>query len=325
MRSSSAGRVLIALVGGAGVASPAWGAEPVAAADAPSVRLDWEAPPECIDGRELDRIVSGELGRPAFAAGPDAELTARGRIARTDNGRHRAEVVLATSGGASLGVRTLASDNRDCRSLDAALTVMLAIMLNVRRADVAALVHESPPPPPPPPAAWRPRAGAGAGVVLGLLPQPGLEASAGVGLMRGGRLEPGVEVAGAWAADAAAAEGRVQVQAGSLRASVSPVLAGGTRADVRLRFSAGAGPMRATASGFPEVYAQTRVFVETRLGLQLGVRLWGPLWLQVGGEVGLLPLRPAFAVRNPDGTTETLFEPQAVIAAAGVGLAFRSR
>jgi len=83
--------------------------------------------------------------------------------------------------------------------------------------------------------------------------------------------------------------------------------------------------MRATASGFPEVYAQTRVFVEARLGLQLGVRLWGPLWLQVGGDVGLLPVRPVFAVRNPDGTTETLFEPHAVIAAAGVGLAFRSR
>ena len=46
---------------------------------------------------------------------------------------------------------------------------MLAIMLNVRRADVPALAHEAPPPAP----RWRPRAGAGAGVVLGLLPAAG--------------------------------------------------------------------------------------------------------------------------------------------------------
>src|SRR5436190_1271959 len=83
----------------------------------------------------------------------------------------------STSWGAPLGARTLESDNRDCRSLDAALTVMLAIMLNVRRADVAALAGETPTAPLPARVPWRPRAGAGAGVVLGLLPQPGVEAS----------------------------------------------------------------------------------------------------------------------------------------------------
>ena len=136
--------------------------------DAPSVRLEWTAPAECIDGAALAAAVSGQLGRPAFAPGADAELVARGRVEKSDSGRHRAEVVLSTRGGEPLGVRTLDSDNNDCHSLDEALAVMLAIMLNVRRADVPALAREAPPPAP----RWRPRAGAGAGWCSGCCPSP---------------------------------------------------------------------------------------------------------------------------------------------------------
>ncbi len=319
MWRSSAGLVLVVLMA-AGGASPAWGAD--APADMPSVRLDWEAPAECIDGAALARVVSGQLGRPAFADGFDAELVVRGRIESTDSGRHRAEVVLATRAGESLGVRTLASDNRDCRSLDEALAVMLAIMLNVRRADVPALAREAPPPP-----RWRPRAGAGAGVVLGLLPQAALETVAGAGLMRGGRLEPGIEVAWAWTPESAAAEGRLRVQTASARLAIAPVLvAWGSRTDLRLRLSAGAGPMWASASDFARVFTTaTRLIVDARAGIQLGVRVAGPLWVQAGAEVGWVPVRPDFVVRNADGSKETLFQPQPVIATAGLSLALRSR
>ena len=285
------------------------------------MRLEWTAPAECIDGGALAAAVSGQLGRPAFAPDLDAELVARGRVEKSDSGRHRAEIALATRGGEPLGVRALESDNNDCRSLDEALAVTLAIILNVRRADVPALAREAPPPAP----RWRPRAGAGAGVVLGLLPEPGIEAVVSAGLMRGGRLEPGIDLAWDWAGAAAAAEGRIQVQAASARLAIAPVLFGRPRVDLRARASAGAGPMWASASGFAQVFTQTRLVADGRIGLQVGLRVVGPLWILVGGEVGWLPIRPSFEVRNADGTVETLFKPQPVMATVGAGLALRAR
>ena len=231
--------------------------------------------------------------------------------------------MLSTRGGEPLGVRTLDSDNSDCHSLDDALAVMLAIMLNVRRADVPALAREALLPAP----RWRPRAGAGAGLVLGLLPAPGIETIVSAGVMRGGRLEPGVDFAWDWAGDAPAAEGRIRVQAASARLVVAPVIfaSGRQRVDVRLRLSAGAGPMWASASGFAQVFSQTRLVVDGRVGVQVGLRVAGALWVHIGGEVGWLPIRPSFEVRNADGTVETLFQPQPVMGIVAAGLALRAR
>jgi len=322
MGRSSVGIVFGVLIGAA-LARAAAAAAPVE--DAPSVRLEWTAPVECIDGAALAAAVSGQLGRPAFADSGDTELVARGRVEKSDSGRHRAEVVLSTRGGERLGVRMLDSDNNDCHSLDEALAVMLAIILNVRRADVPALAREAPPLPPPPPPRWRPRAGAGAGVVFGLLPEAGIETAVSAGLMRGGRLEPGIDLAWDWAGEAPAAEGRLRVQAASVRLAIAPVVFGRSRGDLRLRLSAGGGPMWATASGFAEVFSQTRLVVEGRIGLQAGVRVAGPVWVQIGAEAGWLPIRPTFAVRNADGSLDPLFEPRSVIATVGAGLAWRAR
>jgi hypothetical protein len=323
MRRSSAGLVWVVLIGTALARAAAAASAPVD--DAPSVRLEWTAPAECIDGAALAAAVSGQLGRPAFADGGDTELVARGRVEKSDSGRHRAEVVLSTRGGERLGVRRLDSDNNDCHSLDEALAVMLAIILNVRRADVPALAREAPPNPPPPPPRWRPRAGAGAGVVFGLLPEAGIEAAVSAGLMRGGRLEPGLDLAWDWAGDAPAAEGRIRVQAASVRLAIAPLVFGRSRGDLRLRLSVGAGPMWATAAGFAEVFSQTRLVADGRIGVQAGVRVAGPVWVQFAAEAGWLPIRPTFAVRNADGSLDPLFEPQAVIATLGAGLAWRAR
>jgi hypothetical protein len=59
--------------------------------DAPSVRLEWTAPAECIEGAALADAVSGQLGRPAFADSGDTELNSVARR-RAEAGRHRAEV-----------------------------------------------------------------------------------------------------------------------------------------------------------------------------------------------------------------------------------------
>ena len=90
--------------------------------------LVWNAPPECIGEEQVRRTVTETLGRQAFATGPDAELVVRGLVERTTSRAYRVEVALERDSGETIGVRDLASDNHDCRSLDEAIAVMLAIM-----------------------------------------------------------------------------------------------------------------------------------------------------------------------------------------------------
>lgn len=91
MGRSSAAVAAVVLIGTALARAAA--AAPAPGDDAPSVRLAWTAPAECIDGAALAAAVGGQLGRPAFAPGADAELVARERVEISDSGRHRAEVV----------------------------------------------------------------------------------------------------------------------------------------------------------------------------------------------------------------------------------------
>ena len=69
------------------------------------------------------------------------------------------------------------------------------------------------------------------------------------------------------------------------------------------------------------MFSQTRLVVDGRVG----VRVAGPLWVHIGGDVGWLPIRPSFEVRNADGTVETLFQPQPVMGIVAAGLALRAR
>jgi hypothetical protein len=280
----------------------------------PSVpRLEWRAPPECIAARELDRLVTTELGRPAFAAAAE-ELVVRGRIVRAASGAYDAVVELDRTSGEALGVRRISSDNHACRSLDEALVVMLGIMLNVGRAELSAS----------PPSPWSLRLAAGGFGTVGRMPGAGLELALGGGPTLPGVLGFEAEVGFELGPSRPAAEGSVEARALSGRIGVSPLL-WSDGVELALRVAGGAGIIEATAAGFDAVARRARATAEVRAGLRLSLPIARPLWLEIAGDGGAVLLRPGFSVRNADGSGQELFRPGPWFGALGLSLAFRPR
>jgi hypothetical protein len=284
-----------------------------------SVRLDFSAPEGCIAGPELERAVSAQLGRTAFVPDP-AELTADARIEAVDPA-YRATVVLSTRAGEELGRRVLDSEGADCHSLDDALSVVLAMMLNVRREE---LDLPPPEPAPPPPDPWGLHISAAAGTILGLLPQPGLEVAIAIAVDRRASYDFGLELAFDWTPSVSIMEGRLRVLGGALRLFFDPILYVDRDLELALRFAISAGLLSARASRFALNREVLDVYLEGRAGLRFAVRLTDWLWLQGIGEIGGVPYRPTFAVLDPDGGTTELFTPLPVLGAFSLGLFVRT-
>jgi hypothetical protein len=275
--------------------------------------LDWRAPAECIRATELSRAVTAELGAPAFAPGGQSDTVVHGRVVRTPNGFYRVDVSLERVSGGVLGVRTLEGDNRDCRSLDEATAVMLAIMLNVTRGEIAA-AETSP---------WSYEAGLTLSGIVGLLPRWGAEITAFVGPTLPGTLGFAAEVDLAMAPRAPRAEGYVRAWAATGRAALSAVLVSGPGVELALRLAGGGGVLSATGAGFPRVASAQRAIMDARTGARFGLRLGGAFWLGGGGEVGFLPLRPRYLVQNQNGVMDELFRPSLLLGTLGVTFSFR--
>jgi hypothetical protein len=276
--------------------------------------LDWRAPAECIRATELSRAVTAELGEPAFATTGQSETVVHGRVARTANGFYRVDVSLERVQGGVLGTRTLQGDNRDCRSLDEATAVMLAIMLNVNREQIAQA--ESP---------WSYEVGLTVSGVVGLLPRPGGEITAHVGPSLPGTIGFATELSLAMAPRDARAEGFVRAWAATGRAAVTPVLLKSPSVELALHAAAGGGVLSGRGDGFPRVASARRAIVDLRAGGRLSVHLGSDLWLGAGGDLGLLPLRPRYLVQNQNGVMDELFRPSLLIGTFGVTLSFRPR
>ncbi len=109
------GQLLPVLLAASAVESP-WG-------------LSWRAPPECIGPAELVLEVENRLGRPVFGADP--ELRIDGILKRPEaEPTWRAKLILLDKTGAVLGSRDVFSSEKDCRSLDASLTLVIAVMID---------------------------------------------------------------------------------------------------------------------------------------------------------------------------------------------------
>jgi hypothetical protein len=268
----------------------------------PTARLEWRAPRECIPAAELRAAVTTRMERAAFGEEEieDAELIVRGRVSRSGD-RYGASIVLSTRDGEPLGERSLESDSEDCRSLDDALAVMLSILLNVRREDLPVRAA--------PPVSWTFHARAGAGAIVGFLPEPGLEAIVGAGAILPGAISLELELAYFYGDRVRAMEGEMRAQGGSARVVVAPILYYGEPFELALRLAVGAGPMWARGYGFHRDLSAVRFFLEVRAGVRASVRVAGPFFVGIAADLGIIPVRPTFVVSNGDGRTMSLFEP----------------
>ena len=85
----------------------------------------------CISARELAAAIAGRLGPRAIVVPPRAELFVEGRIGpRTDGSGYDVSFVMADAGGAPLGTRELASQESDCRTLDASIELVASLMID---------------------------------------------------------------------------------------------------------------------------------------------------------------------------------------------------
>jgi hypothetical protein len=142
----------------------------------------------CIDARALSSAVELRLGRAVFTTdAPEVIIEAHVRPANT--GWHAA-IAIRGADGTSIGQRELEEPAPDCRALDDALVLVVALTIDpdaAMRAPPASPPPPRPPPPPPPPPAitavaepWRFGAAASLAVAGGLLPGAALGGAIGV-------------------------------------------------------------------------------------------------------------------------------------------------
>jgi hypothetical protein len=100
------------------------------------VALHWTRAPgaeACIGPTELAQRVETRLGRAVFEPAGTAEFALEGHIQPLADGGFTVLLALNDAAGQQLGVRELSSLTRECRSLDDAITLVIAVTLYPER------------------------------------------------------------------------------------------------------------------------------------------------------------------------------------------------
>ena len=325
----------------------------VAAAAPRSAALSWvraAGAESCITLPELATRVEKRVSGLSFVPAAEAEINVEGSIARTAAG-WAATLVISDAGGQVLGRRELASNTSDCRSIDDALVLVIALALDPNQEFVSlpdgfageidpgeALLSElrAQPPqraapavaaaqPSPPSAAPAPQAsesglsfeiGAELRAIVGLVPQ------IGVGATAHGRI---VLVPADWAFElriggvlprAAEPEGGGVVEIGALQAALgvcSPAFSS-------FRGCAGVAPGALTldAQQLSAAHDTLRPIVNLYAAIELAYRFGtAGLVARLGAEVPLI--RDQIQVLDPDGHAKPAYKPAAVAGSLELG------
>lgn len=113
----------------------------------PSAELSYEASAGCIERAELEAAVSTQLGRPVFGDGGEIAVNV---VVRREGDEWAVSVELARSDGTALGSRRLRQRGEDCRGLDGAIALVLALLLDAGDEEIVVEAPEPPPEPAPP-------------------------------------------------------------------------------------------------------------------------------------------------------------------------------
>jgi hypothetical protein len=291
--------------------------------------LRWTRAPgaeTCIDAPALSAAVDARLGRSVFATTSEQAISIEGHVRPIENGWHVAFSVRAPD-GSLLGQRELEQATSDCRALDNALVLVVALIVD---PDAAMSEPPAPPPPvkpvpppepepvtppPPPPAPATPwRLGASLSLLGAELLLPGASIGGALGVRIDPPTLPAFVLRGTlWREDEkvdGARGGRFRlITAGvAMCPSVWRLLVCGG-AELGRMAGEGFGFDRSQRSAAIVAYAtvepQLRVDLTSRLAVTAAIGLWIPL------------VRPRF-VFDQAGTPVLVYQPSV---AAGVGQA----
>jgi hypothetical protein len=291
---------------------------------APTVEVAWSREPgaeACIDAQELAERVGATLGRPVYwqalnAAGHVAQL--QGEVRPLGSG-WIAVVVAKTEGAAPLR-REVALDAADCRQIDEALVLVVALMADAASPQAPRLRV------PPPTAATTgvsiaigPDVAFAVGMLPGLVP--------GVGFQSDAAFQSIWHVA-VWAHAwpiSEALEGGQGARLAAWTFGLGPCVGGSGRERVAAFACAGmsGGAVYTSGVGLDVPYTTARPYLQGELRAGIRLRAIGPLFARIEVGVAVPVARDWYTFAGPDGRAHEVFRTAPAIPIGGIGAEFR--
>jgi hypothetical protein len=301
--------------------------------------IHWEAPDTCTGQRDMQKQVEARLGREAGEGTP--ELLVVAHVTREPSG-FVAELSLRTAAGDLVGTRRVHSTGGTCASLDVPASVIVAMMVNIRRKELDLYVPPVAPQPPAPPvstpaspapippaataSAWRPEVGILGDAWFGIYPAVAAGATGRLGIVHASGIAVAIE-ASMWGGAPAGATAGGRIDSWGAHAALSARWILRFRIlDVAPRVAFYGGVAEVSASGYDVNESSSRAFFAAGAGLEIGHQV-GPLHLFVLPEADLPLLWDRLDVRTPAGAVATAYDASHIAArfSLGVERVFRDR
>lgn len=314
--------------------------------------LDWQRSDDaksCIEAGELERAVEDRLQRKVFVE-RDHDVVLRGRASRSSNGAWTVALSLTGAHGQAMGTRTLETKADDCSSLDDSLALVLAVMLDIPKAEVPA-----PEPPPAEPTSqagtrpvrqrpaprstplsvpddtpprrepWQTEISASAVGAVGLLPKTSIGLSLRVLVSPPRFWTLGIEALALESVDAKVrgTNAGANFSPKSLGVWVCPLSFDLDVVQTRACLVEHIGRLRVEGFGFDENETSTRTYVNAGLRLDNFAELVGPLGVTLTLGLDVPIVRETFRYGDPAGENPDLFRMEPALGFAQIGLAAR--
>jgi hypothetical protein len=273
----------------------------------PPVELAWVhtlGGEECIDQSELAAKVSAALGRPALATSPENQqghAVVRGTVGRGTTGRGWVAVVEVDRAEMPPLRRELSLDASDCRELDEAIVLVIALLIDSAVSNPPPLTIERPAP------ALSVSIGPDLAIAAGMLP----------GLYFGFGLIGEAEIARVWPIALSAHEWPVtretagasggQLGAWTVGVAVCPTLLARATWQIFVCAGGSGGEVRSNGIGLLSAHDNARAFVEVDGQVGLRFRLAGPVAARLGWGAGIPIVRDTYAFFESDGSRHDVF------------------
>lgn len=299
----------------------------------PRVHLRWDlaaGAEACISAAELVSAVESRLEQPVFTSEAEADLLIEGRIEATSEVvGYRGLIVTRRKDGSRLGNRELRSDGHDCRKLDGALALAIALTIDpdpVTRAEPPPPVITRTPPamtvelPGHSPRPWRFGGDLSAVMGFGILP------SADVGLRAELTVQPprwpAIEIGGSvWLERETRTDTRgARLSLWTVGASLCPLTYRRQSVSLGGCVGAQAGQLRAEGIGFDENQRRSEAIAYGVGSSRLDVPLAGTASLRIAAAMWIPFARPRFFYEDSSAVRHDVYQPPHLAGVLALGL-----
>ena len=275
-----------------------------------TIALSWSQSPgggACIDRPALVHKLEATVGERRVQPVEQADTAIHGTVGPTPDGRGWMAVIDARRGDGSAFQRRLSIDGLDCRELDEAIVLVVALMVDSAEGQAPPLKVASRPP------ASTVSVGVDAAFAVGLLPNP----EVGVGLTSD------IRIAGFWPVDVwtdlwptlQTLRNDAGARFGAWTAGVGlcPLDVGGAAMAVYGCVGATGGEILSSGVGLDISVSHTRAYAQGELRVGTRLRVAGPLFAAIDLGAGVPIARDTYTYTQAGGAVDEVFRTAAVI------------